>query len=121
VACLHAASAARRQALNAMGVTVVECPEHEGRVDLMFLLEALAAQGINELHVEAGAMLAGGLVRQGLVDEWLIYLAPRCLGDGRGFLDGLRLTGLEQTPSLHLTAVRQIGRDIRIQALSVKP
>jgi diaminohydroxyphosphoribosylaminopyrimidine deaminase / 5-amino-6-(5-phosphoribosylamino)uracil reductase len=116
VACLHTASAERRRALESVCITVLDCPEHEGRVDLPFLLEVLAGQGVNELHVEAGATLAGGLVRQGLVDEWLIYLAPCFLGEGRGFLEELGLEHLGQAPSIEITDVRQIGPDIRIRA-----
>ena len=59
-------------------------PDADGKVDLAAALRDLAARGINELHVEAGEKLNGSLARAGLVDEWLVYVAPRLIGDGRG-------------------------------------
>ena len=47
------------------------------------MLEELARRGVNELHVEAGFRLNGSLVREGCVDEFLIYLNPSFLGDAR--------------------------------------
>jgi diaminohydroxyphosphoribosylaminopyrimidine deaminase/5-amino-6-(5-phosphoribosylamino)uracil reductase len=48
------------------------------------MLRDLALRGVNELHVEAGHKLNGSLLREGLVDEFLVYLAPKLLGDGFG-------------------------------------
>jgi diaminohydroxyphosphoribosylaminopyrimidine deaminase/5-amino-6-(5-phosphoribosylamino)uracil reductase len=47
------------------------------------MLADLAERGVNELHVEADHKLNGSLLRDGLVDELLVYLAPRLLGAGR--------------------------------------
>ena len=59
-----------------------------GRVDLAALMRELAARGINELHVEAGAKLTGALLDAGLVDELLLYLAPTLIGDpARGMFE----------------------------------
>ncbi len=55
-------------------------PDADGRVDLVALMRALGARGINELHVEAGGKLNGALLAAGLVDEVLLYLAPCLLG-----------------------------------------
>ena len=81
---LDAEFSARKAVLEARGATVVHLPGADGRVDLPALLRDLAARGVNELHVEAGHRLNGALVRAGLVDEWLLYLAPQLLGSGRG-------------------------------------
>ncbi|MEQ1658787.1 MAG: bifunctional diaminohydroxyphosphoribosylaminopyrimidine deaminase/5-amino-6-(5-phosphoribosylamino)uracil reductase RibD, partial [Hylemonella sp.] len=67
---------AKRTALQARGATVVHCPGPGGKVDLAAMLQDLATREINELHVEAGHKLNGSLVREGLVDEFLVYLAP---------------------------------------------
>ena len=56
-------------------------PNPHGKVDLPKMLEELARRGVNELHVEAGFRLNGSLVREGCVDEFLIYLNPSLLGD----------------------------------------
>jgi diaminohydroxyphosphoribosylaminopyrimidine deaminase/5-amino-6-(5-phosphoribosylamino)uracil reductase len=58
-------------------------PGPGGKVDLAAMLRDLAVREVNELHVEAGHKLNGSLLREGLVDELLVYLAPKLLGQGR--------------------------------------
>ena len=65
-------------------------PGPGGKVDLAALLADLALREVNELHVEAGFKLNGSLLREGLVDEFLIYLAPKLLGQGRRWLSSGR-------------------------------
>ena len=76
--------APRRAALQARGAEVIALPGPNGKVDLAAMLRDLARREVNELHVEAGFKLNGSLVREGLVDELLLYLAPRLLGQGQG-------------------------------------
>ncbi len=64
--------------LQALGATVIHLPNARGQVDLAAMLADLGQRSINELHVEAGAILNGALLAQGLVDELLLYLRPRC-------------------------------------------
>ena len=59
-------------------------PGANGKVDLAVMLRDLAQREINELHVEAGEKLNGSLIREGLVDEFVVYLAPKLIGQGRG-------------------------------------
>ena len=75
-------AAERLAAFTAHGIEVVQAAGAHGRVDLAAVLADLAQRGINELHVEAGAQLNGAFVRERLVDEYLIYLAPKLLGPG---------------------------------------
>ena len=82
-----AAAQARADALTARGVRLVHLPNAQGQVDLAALLRQLGAWAINELHVEAGPRLNGALLQAGLVDEWLLYLAPKLLGQGRPLAD----------------------------------
>ena len=78
---MHAgASADRSQALIDQGAAVMSMPGLDGRVDLSALLTQLAESGVNELHVEAGATLNAALIEADLVDELLVYLAPKILG-----------------------------------------
>ena len=74
---------ARQAALQARGAEIALMAGANGKVDLPALLADLARRGINELHVEAGHKLNGSFVREGLVDEFLIYMAPCLLGVGR--------------------------------------
>jgi len=107
---------ARKAALEARGATVVALPGLDGKVDLPAMLRDLAARGVNELHVEAGQRLNGALVRAGLVDELLLYLAPRLLGPGRGMADMGPLQTLAQGLPLAFQSVDRIGPDLRVLA-----
>ena len=80
------------------------------------MLQDLGRRGINEVHVEAGHQLTGSLVREQLVDELLVYLAPRLLGKGFGMADFGPLTGLSDGVSLDFKSVDRIGADLRILA-----
>jgi diaminohydroxyphosphoribosylaminopyrimidine deaminase/5-amino-6-(5-phosphoribosylamino)uracil reductase len=93
-------------------------PDDVGRVDLEAMLRALAARGINEVHVEAGARLNGALLHAGLVDELLIYLAGSVIGDpARGMFEFANpLASLVQRVNLEWTSVERIGSDLRIVA-----
>src|ERR1041384_5699790 len=79
---------AARAAPAPQNAEVVVLPNAHGKVDLPRMLEELARRGVNELHVEAGFRLNGSLVREGCVDEFLVYLNPSFLGDGaQGMLE----------------------------------
>lgn len=106
----------RQAALQAQGATVVPLPTPEGQVDLAAMLRDLGQRGMNELHVEAGQRLNGALLRAGLVDELLLYLAPLLLGQGRGMSDLGPLQALAQGQALEFTAVEQVGPDVRLLA-----
>ena len=108
--------AARKAALEARGATVVHLPGADGKVDLPAMLRDLAARGVNELHVEAGHRLNGTLVRAGLVDELLLYVAPKLLGPGRGMADMGPLDALAQGLALDFHSVERVGPDLRIVA-----
>ena len=72
----------RQAALEARGAQVICLPGPGGKVDLAGMLRDLAGREVNELHVEAGHKLNGSLIREGLVDELLVYLAPKLVGAG---------------------------------------
>jgi len=99
-------------------VRALTLPDRDGRIDLAAMMSALAAEGINELHVEAGARLNGALLAAGLVDEILVYLAPSILGDGaRGmFALPAPLERLADRTPLNIVGVDPVGADWRILA-----
>ena len=107
---------AARARLEAKGATVILLPGPGGKVDLAALLRDLAQREVNELHVEAGHKLNGSLVREGLVDEFLVYLAPKLLGAGRGMVNIGPLADLDQAVPLDFRSVEQVGPDLRILA-----
>ena len=112
--------AAKHRALKAGGADVVTLAGADGKVELPAVLRDLGQRGINEVLVEAGRNLNGALLKAGLVDELVLYLAPQLLGDlARGMAQLGELTRLDQRVELEWQDVRQIGRDLRIIA-SVK-
>jgi diaminohydroxyphosphoribosylaminopyrimidine deaminase/5-amino-6-(5-phosphoribosylamino)uracil reductase len=96
---------------------VVQLANAQGKVDLARMLEELARRGVNELHVEGGFKLNGSLLREGCVDEFLLYLNPSLLGDSAlGMVNLAEMTALEQRVALKLCAVDRVGADLRILA-----
>lgn len=110
------ADSARAASLKARGAEVIPLPDQGGHVDLAELLADLARREINELHVEAGAKLNGALLGGGLVDEMLLYVAPRLLGSGRGVAEMPALANLADAPALEFLSVERIGPDLRLLA-----
>ena len=106
----------RKQALESQGAVVVELPNAHNKVDLPAMLADLASRGVNELHVEAGTKLNGSFIREGLVDEMLVYLAPCMLGEGLAMAHFGPLTQLDQGLSMDFKSVEKIGPDVRILA-----
>lgn len=122
--CTTSDDAARHQALQARGATVIALPgsgsgsESMGpcKVDLPAMLRDLARREVNELHLEAGHKLNGSFVREGLVDECLLYLAPRLLGAGQGLAGFGPLASLDDGVQLAYQSVERVGEDLRIVA-----
>ncbi|HPP83150.1 MAG TPA: bifunctional diaminohydroxyphosphoribosylaminopyrimidine deaminase/5-amino-6-(5-phosphoribosylamino)uracil reductase RibD [Rubrivivax sp.] len=105
---------ARAAALAARGATLRTLGAAHGRVDLGALLGELAGRGINELHVEAGARLNAALLDADLVDELLVYLAPKLIGPGRELAALAPLAALDAARALRFVDVQRIGDDLRL-------
>ena len=108
--------AASRAMLEKRGAEIVLVPNAQGKVDLQAMLADLARRGINELHVEAGHKLNGSFVRDGLVDEFLIYIAPKLLGSGRELAAFGPLERIDESLALRFASVTRVGEDLRILA-----
>ncbi|SIQ17855.1 bifunctional diaminohydroxyphosphoribosylaminopyrimidine deaminase/5-amino-6-(5-phosphoribosylamino)uracil reductase RibD [Pseudacidovorax sp. RU35E] len=110
----------RADALQARGAHLTRMADAQGKVDLAAMLDDLARREINELHVEAGHKLAGSLLRDGLVDELLVYLAPRLIGQGLDMFHRPTaispLVTLAEAPAWVFHDVQRIGEDLRILA-----
>jgi diaminohydroxyphosphoribosylaminopyrimidine deaminase/5-amino-6-(5-phosphoribosylamino)uracil reductase len=91
-------------------------PGRDNRVDLVLLMMQLAKRQINSVWVEAGAELAGALLQAGLVDELIVYMAPKLLGEnGRALCVLPGLQSLSDAPQFTLSDVRQVGADLRLR------
>jgi diaminohydroxyphosphoribosylaminopyrimidine deaminase / 5-amino-6-(5-phosphoribosylamino)uracil reductase len=110
---------AKKAALEARGATVIYLPDANGKVDLAAMMKDLANREINELHVEAGSKLNGSLIRAGLVDEFLIYMAPKLLGPGQGMAAFGPLQQLSEAVELEFLSTDRVGRDLRVVARGV--
>jgi diaminohydroxyphosphoribosylaminopyrimidine deaminase/5-amino-6-(5-phosphoribosylamino)uracil reductase len=107
----------RADALRAKGAEVIVMPNAAGKVELEELFRELARRELNEVHVEAGLRLNGSLVREGQVDELLVYLAPALIGDkAQGMFELPELKELAGRRELRVDDVRMIGPDIRVRA-----
>jgi diaminohydroxyphosphoribosylaminopyrimidine deaminase / 5-amino-6-(5-phosphoribosylamino)uracil reductase len=119
---------AKKAALEALGATVIYLPEQAAgnpaqanspdntKVDLRAMVRDLAQREINELHVEAGFKLNGSLLKAGVVDELLLYTAPKLLGPGMGIANTPALAQLSDAVQLDFKSADLVGDDLRIVA-----
>lgn len=106
------------------GIEIVSLPDSSylggsDQVDLPALLALLAKKECNNVLVEAGAQLAGAFVHTGLVDELVIYMAPKLLGSSARPLLSLPFDRMDQQVELDIQDIRQVGGDLRITAKPV--
>jgi diaminohydroxyphosphoribosylaminopyrimidine deaminase/5-amino-6-(5-phosphoribosylamino)uracil reductase len=99
------------------GAENIFLPNPQNKVQLPAMLEELARRGVNELHIEAGTRLNGSLLREGCVDEFLIYLNPSFLGDeAQGMFSIPDFSSLDKRIKVKIASMERIGDDIRILA-----
>jgi len=92
--------------------------ERNGHVDLFALMSELAKREINEVMVEAGATLNGALLEAGLIDEIVIYMAPKIMGNSaKGLFHLPALQTMANTIDLTIKDIRAVGKDWRITAI----
>ncbi|OIN94323.1 MAG: riboflavin biosynthesis protein RibD [Comamonadaceae bacterium CG1_02_60_18] len=110
----------KKSALEARGATVIylpgSTPGTQAKVDLAAMLRDLAQREINELHVEAGHKLNGSFIRGALVDEFLLYMAPKLLGQGQGMTNLGPFTALGEAVELEFESIERVGPDLRLLA-----
>jgi diaminohydroxyphosphoribosylaminopyrimidine deaminase/5-amino-6-(5-phosphoribosylamino)uracil reductase len=107
--------AERHRPYQALGAEVMALPDARGKVDLAAMLRDLGRREVNEVHVEAGHKLNGSLLREGLVDELLLYQAPLLLGEGAGIAALGPYAELAQAPRWQRLSVDPVGSDLRLR------
>jgi diaminohydroxyphosphoribosylaminopyrimidine deaminase/5-amino-6-(5-phosphoribosylamino)uracil reductase len=86
-------------------------------IDLRALLEYLAKLNLNDVLIESGSRLAGAFIEQNLVDELILYQAPKLMGaDSQSLVNMTTIENLSQAKELNISDLRMIGKDIRIIA-----
>ncbi len=104
--------------LETTGAELVSLGANNGRTDLRALLTLLAKRRVNEVLVESGPTLAGAMLQAGLIDELVVYVAPKIMGDtARGLLSLPGLDRLDAAIEVDIIDVRAIGRDWRLTAV----
>jgi len=113
---LATADDARAAELTERGARIESLPAVADRLVLTAVLERLGELEANEVLVEAGATLAGELLRESLVDELLVYIAPRLLGPtARALVELPQLRELADAPAFTLIDLQQVGEDVRLR------
>jgi len=109
------------EVLRSRGVEVLQCGNGD-MVDLHLLLRMLGERGVAHLLVEGGPRLVGSLFREGLVDEVVLFLAPRVLGNPEApdWVTGLGITSLTEAWEMRWTEVRRTGRDLMLRARPIE-
>ena len=109
--------AGRTRPLRQAGAEILCLPQARGQVDLAELMHRLAARGMNEVLVEAGATLCGAMLAAGLADELVIYLAPHLMGaQARGMFAVPGLERMRDRVALEVRDMRAVGDDWRVVA-----
>lgn len=112
-------SCAERDGFAAADRELLVLPGGEGHVDLPKLLAELGRRGVSEVLVEAGPRLAGAFARQGLVDEYQVFMAPKLLGSSARPLLDLPLDKMAEARELRILDIRAVGDDWLVTARPV--
>lgn len=114
--CHCSDDSARADALQAAGVELLKVPGHgPGEVRLPDALQALGEYGLNDIFLEAGALLNAGFLNDDLIDELIVYQAGSILGDtARGMFAIPALATMQERRQFRLSDVRQVGDDLRL-------
>ncbi len=108
---------ARREALQQAAVVELAFLDAESRhdgLDVAWVVDALSERGCNEILVEAGAQVAGSVLRAGLVDDWYVYMAPCVLGSAARPLAVWPMREMAEKQALEIVDIRAVGSDWRI-------
>ena len=106
-----------QERLEQAGAQVIYLPHGPDAIDLHALMLLLAEREINEVLLETGAILSGAVLHAGIIDELVIYMAPKLMGDNaRGLFHMPGLDKLADAVTLDIRDVRAIGKDWRITA-----
>ncbi|WP_299079431.1 bifunctional diaminohydroxyphosphoribosylaminopyrimidine deaminase/5-amino-6-(5-phosphoribosylamino)uracil reductase RibD [uncultured Paraglaciecola sp.] len=99
-----------------------QAPFKGNKLDLVTVMNKLAEMQLNHIWVEAGAKLSGALLENNLIDELILYQAPKLIGgSGQNLFDTQPLVAMEKVPELRWSDVRQVGKDIKMTALFNHP
>lgn len=103
------------------GANIIVCEEYDGRVSMPDLLKRLGGMGIQSILLEGGSRLAGDMLKQSLIDEYVVFIAPKILGsDGFAPFALLGITSMDNSFKLKFGQIAHIGQDVVIHAYPEK-
>ena len=117
VACCEGAEAGSIEALEANRAEVLCVGEKAGRVDLAALMRRLGERDVMSVLCEGGPTLAGALMREGLVDEVVFFVAPKLLGQGPGPVADIGISALAEAAEVEIVETRRVGPDMMIRGM----
>ena len=107
----------KRQSWMAAGGQWLTVNKKNEKVDLSDLLSHLGKMNCNEVLVEAGSELCGAFTREGLVDEYIIYISPKFIGhSGKSLLNLDPIDSLSECKQLNFKEVTPLAGDLRVIA-----
>jgi diaminohydroxyphosphoribosylaminopyrimidine deaminase/5-amino-6-(5-phosphoribosylamino)uracil reductase len=116
VATLQRATHPRASHRIDQGVEIWTLPSRRGRVDLRELLRRAASAGLNHVLVEGGAEVFASLFEAGLVDEVLLFIAPKIVGArGRSWVGALPVQRMSRAHPMSVDSVERVGPDLLIR------
>lgn len=113
----RSAPAEKIERLEEKGIRILIIDSKEGRVDLRICLNKLGEIGLMSILVEGGSKINGSFLDEGLIDKFLLFLSPKCLGDSRapGIFGGRGVSNLKEAVELKETKTKRIGEDIFVE------
>ena len=116
VATTTAASPKRIAQLRRRGIDVLVLPDSKDRVSLLALCTQLGRLGMSHVLIEGGSTLNASILRSGLVNRIVLYVAPQLLGgqDAKGLIGGVSPKHLTESLALKTVTIRKLGRDMVI-------
>ncbi len=102
------------------GAEIVTVPSPQGQCDITYLLDELSRRGIQQLLVEGGPTVLSSFLKEQLVDEIVVYIAPKILGSQGGASLAKSMTELMEAVSLHYVDIKRFGSDVSLTGLTEK-
>ncbi|EIT85974.1 bifunctional diaminohydroxyphosphoribosylaminopyrimidine deaminase/5-amino-6-(5-phosphoribosylamino)uracil reductase [Fictibacillus macauensis ZFHKF-1] len=114
----NASSPEKRTALEALGVKVFVVGSHEGKVKLTDVLQTLGEHAISSVFIEAGGTLNASFLTQQLVNQVIVYVAPKLIGgkEAPTFFEGLGMASMTNAIPLRKMTASVVGEDVKIIA-----
>ncbi len=118
VFCSHqAASTQKKQQLQDQGVEICAVDSNLKSLDLDQIMHHLVDFQFNEILLESGQTLSGSMISEQMVDELVLYQAPKLMGSGgRGSFSLPRIKTMDDSLPLDIKDIRMVGKDLRITA-----